>query len=60
MSALSELAPGIYNIYYSAVPYNADLGSTVTPTAKIAREVAILTVLPKEGLIGKKGEPYLQ
>ncbi|HEK9988233.1 TPA: family 16 glycosylhydrolase [Streptococcus equi subsp. zooepidemicus] len=57
LAALSELAPGIYNIYYSAVPEAANLGSTVTPTAKIAREVAILTVLPKEGLYGQKGEP---
>lgn len=51
---LKELAPGVYNIYYSAVPKGVDL--TKTPTAKVIHQVAHLTVLPAEGLVGKTGE----
>ncbi|MER0122344.1 glycoside hydrolase family 16 protein [Streptococcus sp. ZJ93] len=55
LEALSNLAPGLYNIYYSAVPKDSRLGADVTPEAKIARKVALLTVLPKEGLVGERG-----
>lgn len=53
-SKLKDLAPGVYNIYYSAVPKGIDL--TKTPTAKVVRQVAHLTILPATGLVGKDGE----
>ncbi|MCR1946184.1 GDSL-type esterase/lipase family protein [Enterococcus gallinarum] len=53
---LSQLEPGIYNIYYSAIPSGNTLGLLGTPTNKIGRKLALLTILPKEGLVGKIGE----
>lgn len=55
-TALSQLEPGIYNIYYSALPSNKTFGLLETPKEKVGRKSVLLTVLPKEGLIGKNGE----
>ena len=50
---LSQLEPGIYNIYYSAIPSGNTLGLLVTPTNKIGRKLALLTILPKRRISGK-------
>ncbi len=52
---LAKLTPGVYNIHYSAVPEGVSLVGNVTPTEKIGRETALLTVLPQAGLIGQAG-----
>lgn len=60
VDSLKSLEPGVYNIYYTAYPKNAEFSGRVTPIHKLQRQVAILTVLDKNNLsavnlYGKQG-----
>lgn len=55
-ASLKLLKPGVYNIHYTAMPKNANLNGWVSPSAKLARETATLTVLPNGGLVGNAGD----
>lgn len=37
IEGLKSLAPGVYNIYYTAYPKNAEFGGIVNPTHKLQR-----------------------
>lgn len=50
IEGLKSLAPGVYNIYYTAYPKNAGFGGIVAPTHKLQRQVATLVVLEKNAL----------
>ena len=50
VDSLKSLEPGVYNIYYTAYPKNAEFSGKVTPTHKLQRQVATLTVLDKNDL----------
>lgn len=50
---ISQLKPGVYNIYYSALP--TEFEASGTPTKRIARKQALLTILPDKELSGRVG-----
>ena len=60
VDSLKLLEPGVYNIYYTAYPKNAEFSGKVTPVHKLQRQVATLTVLDRNdlsaiNLYGKQG-----
>lgn len=54
-SALQSLEPGVYSLHYSALEDGATYSGGITPVARVARQTALLTVLPEEGLQGAEG-----
>lgn len=51
---ISKLKPGIYNVYYTAIPTSADYNSKGSPLYKITRKLSQLIILPKKlkGTVG--------
>lgn len=43
---LSELKPGVYNLYYSAIPLGDKLSENLSPTQRVTKKSVLLTVLP--------------
>ncbi|WP_161981006.1 family 16 glycosylhydrolase [Streptococcus sp. S784/96/1] len=54
-SQIADLAPGVYNVYYTSIPKSSDYNGRGEPIHKMTRELSQLVILPTKlnGELGK-------